>query len=77
MPTSKGWEVEITPLGEANSQVIAEEVFIMSQKSDLAVRFTSFQLPQQDDEVVAWQEVEEGRFMPQRVRGSCQGRAPG
>ena len=24
MPTSKGWEVEITPLGEANSQVIAE-----------------------------------------------------
>ena len=31
----------------------------------------------QDDEVAAWQEVEEGRFMPQRVRGSCQGRALG
>lgn len=36
-----------------------------------------FQVPQQDGEVVAWQEVEEGRFMPQRVRGSCQGRALG
>lgn len=36
-----------------------------------------FQVPQQGDEVVAWQEVEEGRFMPQRVRGSCRGRALG
>ena len=25
----------------------------------------------------AWEEVEEGRFMPRRVRGSCQGRALG
>ena len=36
-----------------------------------------FQVPAEGDEVVAWQEVEEGRFMPQRVRGSCQGRALG
>jgi hypothetical protein len=25
----------------------------------------------------AWSEVEEGRFMPRRIRGSCQGRALG
>jgi len=25
----------------------------------------------------AWEEVETGRFMPRRVRGSCQGRALG
>jgi hypothetical protein len=24
-----------------------------------------------------WTEIEEGRFMPRRVRGSCQGRALG
>lgn len=36
-----------------------------------------FNLPDKDEKVVAWQEVEEGRFMPQRVRGSCQGRALG
>jgi hypothetical protein len=27
--------------------------------------------------VSAWTEIEEGRFMPRRVRGSCQGRALG
>ncbi len=25
----------------------------------------------------AWTEIEQGRFMPRRVRGSCQGRALG
>jgi hypothetical protein len=25
----------------------------------------------------AWEEIEAGRFMPRRVRGSCQGRALG
>jgi hypothetical protein len=25
----------------------------------------------------AWTEVEEGRFMPRRIRGSCRGRALG
>jgi hypothetical protein len=25
----------------------------------------------------AWTEIEDGRFMPRRVRGSCQGRALG
>ena len=29
------------------------------------------------DEVAAWEEVEAGRFMPRRVRGSDRGRALG
>jgi len=29
------------------------------------------------DDVAPWTEVEEGRFMPRRVRGSFQGRALG
>lgn len=28
-------------------------------------------------EVAPWTEIEPGRFMPRRVRGSCQGRALG
>lgn len=27
--------------------------------------------------VPAWTEIEDGRFMPRRIRGSCQGRALG
>lgn len=30
-----------------------------------------------DVRIAAWEEVETGRFMPRRVRGSCQGRALG
>ena len=29
------------------------------------------------EDVAAWTEIEEGRFMPRRVRGSFQGRALG
>jgi hypothetical protein len=29
------------------------------------------------EEVAAWTEIEAGRFMPRRIRGSCQGRALG
>ncbi|HWB09027.1 MAG TPA: hypothetical protein VG826_07375 [Pirellulales bacterium] len=28
-------------------------------------------------EYAGWEEIEPGRFMPRRVRGSCQGRALG
>ena len=28
-------------------------------------------------DVPAWEEVEDGRFMPRRIRGSCKGRALG
>jgi hypothetical protein len=29
------------------------------------------------EDVAAWTEIEAGRFMPRRIRGSCQGRALG
>lgn len=31
----------------------------------------------EQDQSAAWEEVDEGRFMPRRIRGSCQGRALG
>lgn len=30
-----------------------------------------------EEKVAAWQEIEAGRFMPRRIRGSCIGRALG
>ena len=30
-----------------------------------------------ESETLAWEEVDRGRYMPRRVRGSCQGRALG
>jgi hypothetical protein len=29
------------------------------------------------DQVAAWEEIEAGRYMPRRIRGSCRGRALG
>jgi len=36
-----------------------------------------FSLPDEASEEAAWEQVEPGRFMPRRVRGSCHGRALG
>lgn len=36
-----------------------------------------FSIDTEKTEVEAWTEIEEGRFMPRRVRGSFQGRALG
>lgn len=36
-----------------------------------------FSVDEPEKPVAAWEEVEAGRFMPRRVRGSCQGRALG
>jgi hypothetical protein len=36
-----------------------------------------FSLPLEGESQPAWEEIETGRFMPRRVRGSCQGRALG
>ena len=36
-----------------------------------------FTLPAEAEQVPAWEEVEAGRYMPRRVRGSCHGRALG
>lgn len=39
----------------------------------------NFQFSTDDDApgLAAWTEIDPGRFMPRRVRGSCQGRALG
>jgi hypothetical protein len=29
------------------------------------------------EQVAAWEEIEAGRYMPRRIRGSCRGRALG
>ena len=29
------------------------------------------------DDVPAWEQVEDGRYMPRRIKGSCKGRALG
>lgn len=36
-----------------------------------------FSTEEDTEECDAWTEVEEGRYMPRRVRGSCKGRALG
>ncbi|HZU37471.1 MAG TPA: hypothetical protein VFA18_16240 [Gemmataceae bacterium] len=33
--------------------------------------------PDVTEPVAAWEEIEEGRYQPRRVRGSCQGRELG
>jgi hypothetical protein len=30
-----------------------------------------------EEDVAAWEEIEDGRYMPRRVRGSCHGRELG
>lgn len=36
-----------------------------------------FSLAPAPDRSAAWEEIDPGRYMPRRVRGSCQGRALG
>jgi hypothetical protein len=36
-----------------------------------------FKSQEVESDPIAWEEVEEGRFLPRRVRGSCKGRALG
>jgi hypothetical protein len=36
-----------------------------------------FEINGDHPELAAWTEIEDGRFMPRRVRGSCQGRVLG
>ena len=50
----------------------------MNKKPDLRSSDSPhFQLSETEENVQAWEEVEPGRFMPKRTRGSCQGRALG
>lgn len=58
----------------------SEDVFMSEPetKGDMtATDGPHFTLPPETQDVAAWEEVEEGRFMPRRVRGSYQGRALG
>jgi hypothetical protein len=50
----------------------------MTQKPDLSGPDSPhFTAQETETDPVAWEEVEKGRFMPRRVRGSCRGRALG
>jgi hypothetical protein len=45
--------------------------------SDSSPTGAHFSIAGDSPELPAWTEVEAGRFMPRRIRGSCQGRALG
>jgi hypothetical protein len=50
----------------------------MTQKPELdGPDSPHFNLQDPESNPAAWEEVEAGRFMPKRIRGSCQGRALG
>jgi hypothetical protein len=53
----------------------------MSEKSKpenlLGAAALHFEINGDHPGLAAWTEIEDGRFMPRRVRGSCQGRALG
>ena len=36
-----------------------------------------FRAEAEPDEVTAWEQVDTGRYMPRRIKGSCKGRALG
>ena len=36
-----------------------------------------FAVEAEPEELRAWEQVEEGRYMPRRIKGSCKGRALG
>lgn len=44
-------------------------------ESATAAQFTAG--AEQAEEVRAWEQVETGRYMPRRIKGSCKGRALG
>ncbi len=54
----------------------AEEPSVLAGEVDpaTAAHFTAAVEP---EEVQAWEQVEAGRYMPRRIKGSCKGRALG
>jgi len=38
---------------------------------------SQFAVPADQGEVSAWEQVDTGRYMPRRIKGSCKGRALG
>jgi hypothetical protein len=54
----------------------------MTHETPPLADFTSSESPHfttetQPEQFAAWEEIAPGRFLPRRVRGSCQGRALG
>jgi hypothetical protein len=49
------------------------------QQRDEAGQVTAaqFAVEPEPDEIRAWEQVDEGRYMPRRIKGSCKGRALG
>jgi hypothetical protein len=49
------------------------------EPADQAEQATSAQFTEPDEtvEVPAWEQVDTGRYMPRRIKGSCRGRALG
>jgi hypothetical protein len=56
-------------MNSEQTPVDAQEIAAAESPSDVAEPGS--------EEIAAWQEIEAGRFMPRRIRGSCRGRALG
>ena len=63
MPTSKGWDVEVEVVCRERSH---ERSLAKTRKSSGRA-----------DGLASWEEIEAGRYMPRRIRGSFRGRALG
>ena len=48
-----------------------------SEENKIGAVGPHFSTENDGSELAAWTEIENGRFMPRRVRGSCHGRALG
>ena len=77
MPTSKGWEVEVEPIavddsghGQDRSRELAKESGATPATSPRTSQPRRRSCP-------AWEEIETGRYMPRRIRGSFRGRELG
>jgi len=46
----------------------------VNEQEPTAAQFTD---EPESDEVKAWEQVDAGRYMPRRIKGSCKGRALG
>jgi hypothetical protein len=49
----------------------------MSKERDDAFVPQPADLPSEVEPIAPWEEIEDGRYMPRRVRGSCHGRELG
>ena len=87
MPTSKGWEVEVEPVGPKARRQRSSR-FGEGEPAMAAAQFTGDLAraarrrrrpvaPRDASDAPAWEQIEAGRFMPRRIRGSCRGPGAG